>query len=115
MHEAAIWHSSYSCHDSFLLSTRLVVACTAERKLLPYETKALLKLFSMLPCGFTQPNSAFAIIDIALLWQAPGRPQELLMPRGNAGLRNGPHFNTFASSTTSPVEPKIKAESIRPN
>ena len=114
--EAGIWHSSYPCHDSFLLSTRLVVACIAERKLLPYEDKATLKLFSMLPCDFrTNWIQHFALIQIALLWQAPGRPQELLLPRGNAGLCNGPWpFSTLHVRPQAQSSPKPES-CIRPN
>ena len=92
----------------FLLTKHTAGSCTyRRRKLLPCEVKASLKHFWKLPCGFTpKMNSAFCFNSYCLLRHAPGRPQELLMPRGNAGLCNGPHFNTFACSTTSLVEPK---------
>ena len=83
--EDSNWHLAFhliSSHDSFLCAHVWYSCMTAERKLLPFEVRALLKLSQF---AFLRQESEFRFCFHLFSWQAPRRPWGLLLRHGNAG------------------------------
>ena len=83
---------------------------TAERKLLPYEVETPLKLSNLLPCG-RNLNSDFAFIFF--LGKLLGDHEGFCCGMETLANVNG-QTPSLACPTTTLVEPKIKADCIRP-